>query len=64
MNELKDLLSELLCEMQGLNEVEIKELRKEWIDKLIEVGNKKAIRVANLVGDIAIEQFKQVAQML
>lgn len=41
MNELKDLLSELLCEMQGLNEVEIKELRKEWIDKLIEVGNKK-----------------------
>jgi hypothetical protein len=28
MNELKDLLSELLCEMQGLNEVEIKELRK------------------------------------
>lgn len=61
MNELKDLLSELLCEMQGLNEVEIKELRKEWIDKLIEVGNKKAIRVANLVYDIAIEQFKQVA---
>lgn len=61
MNELKDLLSELLCEMQGLNEVEIKELRKEWIDKLIEVGNKKAIMVANLVCDIAIEQFKQVA---
>ena len=61
MNELKDLLSELLCEMQGLNEFEIKELRKEWIDKLIEVGNKKAIRVANLVCDIAIEQFKQVA---
>ena len=61
MNELKDLLSELLCEMQGLNEVEIKELRKEWIDKLIEVGNKKAIRVANLVCDIPIEQFKQVA---
>lgn len=61
MNELKDLLSELLCEMQGLNEVEIKELRKEWIDKLIEVGNKKAIRVVNLVCDIAIEQFKQVA---
>ena len=61
MNELKDLLSELLCEMQGLNEVEIKELRKEWIDKLIEVGNKKAIRVANLVCDIAIEQSKQVA---
>ena len=61
MNELKDLLSELLCEMQGLNEVEIKELRKEWIDKLIEVGNKKAISVANLVCDIAIEQFKQVA---
>lgn len=61
MNELKDLLSELLCEMQGLNEVEIKELRKEWIDKLIEVGNKKAIRVSNLVCDIAIEQFKQVA---
>ena len=61
MNELKDLLSELLCEMQGLNEVEIKELRKEWIDKLIEVGNKKARRVANLVCDIAIEQFKQVA---
>lgn len=61
MNELKDLLSELLCEMQGLNEVEIKELRKEWIDKLIEVGNKKAIRVANLVCDIAIKQFKQVA---
>lgn len=61
MNELKDLLSELLCEMQGLNEVEIKELRKEWIDKLIEVGNKKAIRVANLVCDIVIEQFKQVA---
>lgn len=60
MNELKDLLSELLCEMQGLNEVEIKELRKEWIDKLIEVGNKKAIRVANLVCDIAIKQFKQV----
>ena len=54
MNELKDLLSELLCEMQGLNEVKIKELRKEWIDKLIEVGNKKAIRVANLVCDIAI----------
>ena len=61
MNELKDLLSELLCEMQGLNEVEIKELRKEWIDKLIEVGNKKEIRVAKLVCDIAIEQFKQVA---
>lgn len=60
MNELKDLLSELLCEMQGLNEVEIKELRKEWIDKLIEVGNKKAIRVENLVCDIAIEQFKQM----
>ncbi len=60
MNELKDLLSELLCEMQGLNEVKIKELRKEWIDKLIEVGNKKAIRVANLVCDIAIKQFKQV----
>lgn len=61
MNEVQALLIELLEEMQGLNETEIQEVRNEWIKKLKEKGNTKAIGLANIVCDIAIAQYKKVA---
>lgn len=59
--EVNNLLLELLEKMNGLNEIEIQEVRTVWIEELKERGNKRAVEIANIVCDAAVELSKHVA---
>ena len=61
MNNTNKLLLELLTEMKGLNEIEIQEVRTAWIEELKERGYKRAVEIANIVCDAAVELSKHVA---